>query len=99
MDSSTFSFFYLVILKESAQRNLTIIPISNFMKGFNGGLCNELLIFSGRNIFSEFPILMKKSWTSRVTSPVLRHLNTLFNIRLMHIPCIVICIIYMSVNR
>ena len=45
MCSSVFSSQYLVFLKESAQRNLTIITISNFIKSFDYGICNELLVF------------------------------------------------------
>lgn len=94
MASSTFSFLYLVFLKESAQRNLSVIPVSNFVKSFDCGICNELFAFLGQNIFSEFPILLKNSWTSWVTYPNLRHLSMLFNIWFMHNPQIVIWIIY-----
>lgn len=74
--------------------NLSIIPISNFVKSFYCGICNELLAFLGQNIFSEFPILLKNSWTSWVTYPKLRHLAMLFNTWLMHSPQVVVWIIY-----
>lgn len=94
MASSTFSFLYLVSLKESAKRNLSIIPISNFVKSFDCRICKELFALLGQNIFNEFPILLKNSWTSWVTYPNLRHLTMLFNIWLMHSPQIAIWIIY-----
>lgn len=53
-------FFYLVFLKENAQRNITIILRSKLMKNFSCGSCNELSLFSGESIFSKFPILTEE---------------------------------------
>lgn len=42
------------------------------MKSFDCGLCNELLVFSGQNIFSEFLILIEELMDKLGYSLVLR---------------------------
>lgn len=65
MGSSTFSFLCFKFLKESAERNLSIIPINNFIyrniyRNVDCGICNKLFVFLGQNNCSEFSILIEQ---------------------------------------